>query len=67
MPVRPFGVAMIRPDGRLSEKLIPDKEVDWLGLLILKVKVVVSPVRMGEAEKAFVKMGGAIAVSVAVP
>ena len=64
---RLLGVAMIRPKGKESVKLTPLRIVELFGLLIVKLNVVVLPLKIGFAVKDLAITGGSMTVSVAVP
>ena len=54
--------AMDRPDGKTSVKATPIKAVDVFGLSILKLRVVLFPVKMGFAVNDLAIIGGSITV-----
>ena len=55
--VKPLGVPINKPVGRLSEKPIPVK-AEAFGLLIVKVNVLLVPCGIDEGEKALESSGG---------
>ena len=55
-------LATDKPTGNTSVKATPLKAVDVFGLSILKLRVVVLPVKMGFAVKDFARTGGSITV-----
>src|SRR5262249_58919890 len=61
-PVRPLGVATIKPLGRVSLKATPVKATVALGLVMVKVKLVVPFSGMLAAPNALVMLGGPITV-----
>jgi hypothetical protein len=64
---KPFGVATTKPLGRESVKFTPVRATLVLGLVIVKLRLVVSPVKIGFAVKDLAMAGGAITVREAVP
>src|SRR5690349_11755298 len=58
VPVTPFGVATVSPDGSVSEKPIFVRFVLLFGFAILKVSEVVPPTGMAAAPKALFNVGG---------
>src|SRR5262249_57737779 len=61
-PVRPFGVATIRPAGRVSPNATPVRATVALGLVMVKVMLVVPFSGMLAAPNAFAMLGGPITV-----
>lgn len=51
---------MVRPEGKVSVKLIPVRGLSWFGLVMVKVKVAVSPVKIEDGEKDLAILAGAI-------
>ena len=54
-----------KPTGRTSVKAMPVSAVEVFGLLMLKLRVVVLPVKMGFAVNALAMTGGSITVRLA--
>jgi len=65
-PVSPFGVATVKPAGRVSPNPTPVSATVALGLVIVKVSVVVPFRLMLAAPNAFAMLGGPITVMLAV-
>ena len=65
-PVSPLGVGIFKPAGSVSPNWIPVNATVAFGLVTVKVSVVVPFSGMLAAPKAFVKVGGAVTVRVAV-
>ena len=59
--------ATVSPAGRVSVNATPVRAVEGFGLLIEKIRLVVSPVKMGFAVKDLAMTGGATTVSEATP
>lgn len=66
LPVRPLGVEIIKPAGRVSLKATPLSVVLVLGLLIVKLRLVEPFCGMLAAPNAFVIVGGPTTVTLAV-
>src|SRR5258708_36272824 len=58
-PVRPLGVATIRPAGRVSVKPTPESEEPELGLVMVKLRVEVLPCAMVVGLNDLPMVGGA--------
>lgn len=66
LPLKPFGVAIARPDGSVSLKPMPVSAVDVLGLLIENVRALFAPRLTLVGLKPLLNVGGATTVSIAV-
>jgi hypothetical protein len=61
--VRPLGVEINKPDGKVSLNPTPPNDAAELGLLMVKLKVVVPPKGIVRAPNASLMAGGAITVT----
>lgn len=67
LPDRPLGLATVKPEGRLSVKFTPVREVDVLGFVIVNESEVVPLVRMELAPKALLIDGAESTVNEEIP